>query len=154
MDQKIKTWRAYYVKPRHEKKASERLEERGYRIYCPLVKTRVRWSDRWKSVIKPLVPGYIFACVDESERTELLQDRSVFRCVHWLGRPAEIREDEIEAMKLLIEGGTDIKVEPFEPGTKVRVEQGALRGKSGTIIYNNETEATLRGGGGAVYSRQ
>ena len=138
-------WYAFYVKPRHEKKASGRLEN-DYKIYCPLKEERVKWSDRWKTVTKPYIPGYIFARVTETERLALLNDRSVFRTVCWKGRPAAIREEEMDAMKRII-GDPDVedpRLEPLSPGDRVEVKGGELARVNGVVVKMKGSRAVLR----------
>lgn len=143
---KIPVWRAYYVKPRHEKKASERLREQGYEIYCPIKEVKVKWSDRWKKVKKPLVPGYIFAKVDEKGRRAILEDPSIFNNVFWRGKPALVRDEEIEAMRtiLSIETGEEVEAEPIKPGTRIKIEAGAFKGKNGIVVDSTRKEAMLQ----------
>lgn len=126
-------WRAFYTRPRHEKKVAERLTEGGFDVFCPVHKVKVRWSDRWKKVTKPLFTGYVFVCVTEAERHDVLKDESVSRCLFWLGKPAEIKHEEIEAIKFLLEKAATIEVRQFKPGTKVKVTEGQLQGRSGVI---------------------
>jgi len=141
------TWRAFYTRPRHELKVAARLEEQDYEIYCPTIRVKVKWSDRWKKVTKPLFTSYIFANVDEKQRIGILEDPGVSQCVHWCGKPAEIRDEEIQAIRLLLEGADadSIDVRPFEPGTTVRITDGPLKGRAGELItYTNANQAILR----------
>ncbi|MCC5926542.1 MAG: UpxY family transcription antiterminator [Bacteroidetes bacterium] len=103
-------WRAFYTRPRHERKAAARLEEAGIEVYCPTVTTKVRWSDRWKKVTKVLFTSYVFARVDEKQRITVLEDEGISRCVLYLGKPATIRDEEIEAIRFLLDAGTDVTV--------------------------------------------
>ena len=140
-----KEWYAFYVKPRHEKKASERLGLL-YEIYCPLKEERVQWSDRWKTVTKPWIPGYIFGRVTEAERRSLLNDPSVFRTVCWKGKPAPIREEEINAVKRII-GDPDVeapRLEPLSPGDRVEVKGGELARVNGVVVQVKGSRAVLR----------
>lgn len=130
-----KQWFAFYVKPRHEKKASVRLSKR-HEIWCPLKEERVKWSDRWKTVFKPYIPGYIFARVTEEERIAILNDSSVFRTVCWKGKPAVIRQDEIDVIKRLI-GDPDvenIRLEAISPGERVEVTGGEFANINGIVV--------------------
>lgn len=136
-------WRAFYTKPRHEKKVVDRLSEEEFEVYCPLVKTKVKWSDRWKKVQKPLINGYVFAKVDEKQRIEVLQDQSVVACVTWAGRPAVVQDAEIEAMRALLDGGSNIEVKQLAPGQKVEVDAGPLSGKKGSVITVNGNKARV-----------
>lgn len=128
-------WFAFYVKPRHEKKASERLEDK-FEIYCPFKEERIQWSDRWKTVTKPYIPGYIFACVTETQRFSVLNDPSVFRTVTWKGRPAVIREEEISTVKTIIgePGYENVSLQSFSRGDRVRIESGELRNLNGMVV--------------------
>ncbi len=136
-------WRAFYTKPRHEKKVVDRLSEEGFEVYCPLVKTKVKWSDRWKKVQKPLINGYIFAKVDEKDRIAVLQDTSIVACVTWAGKPAVIQEDEIQGMKALLDSGSNIEVKQLAPGQKVEVDAGPLSGRKGSVLTVNGNKARV-----------
>jgi transcription antitermination factor NusG len=139
-------WRAYYVKPRHERKVKERLEEAGFTVFCPLVKTKVRWSDRWKKVQKPAMPGYIFALVDEAGRIAILQDDSVFNCVFWNKKPVSVSNEEIEAIRILLDLADDLDMTPipiYQPGDTVRIDHGPFAGHDLILVDANRTRARL-----------
>lgn len=136
-------WYAFYVKPRHEKKTIERLEFNGFATYCPMIKTKVRWSDRWKKVTKPLINGYIFAKVTNKERLELMEDPSVYRTVCWKGIPAIISEEEIQAMRDILEKKGDVNAEHLKPGQIVTIASGQLKGRSGEIVEISKNEIYL-----------
>lgn len=144
-NQNSKQWYAFYVKPRHEKKVHKRLEGR-FEIFCPFKKERVKWSDRWKTVTKPYIPGYIFAFVTEDERIMLLNDPSVFRTVCLKGRPAAIRKEEIEAVKQIIGDSEveDMRMESFSPGDRVQVKGGELANVNGVVVTVKGDNAVLR----------
>ncbi|MGF1669481.1 MAG: UpxY family transcription antiterminator [Balneolaceae bacterium] len=143
-----KSWLAFYVKPRHEKKVAERLCSCGVEVFCPLISVKVRWSDRWKTVQKPLINGYLFARVTEPERREVLNDPGIWRTVFWNGRPAIIRNEEIEVMRLLAKEGRDIKMEPLRPGSRVKVTEGGhilgIAGLEGVVLKVKGNEVCLR----------
>ena len=138
-------WYAFYVKPRHEKKASVRLGE-SYEIFCPLKEERVQWSDRWKTVTRPYIPGYIFAKVAEKERLAVLEDPSIFRTVCYKGRPCIIRAEELEAIKRVIgnPNAKDIKLEAIEPGDHVLVTGGRFINLNGLVVAMKGNRAVLR----------
>jgi hypothetical protein len=41
-------WFALYTKPRFEKKVTERLQQLGIEVYCPMITQLKQWSDRKK----------------------------------------------------------------------------------------------------------
>jgi|GEM_PF-757124 len=153
-------WYAFYVKPRHEKKALERLSEQfetgepqdvnddcggGAELFCPLKEERVKWSDRWKTVTKPYIPGYLFARVTENQRRTILEDPSVYRTVMWKGRPAKIRDEEIELVKRVIgdPGVDDLRLEALQPGDRVEVTGGELMNMNGVVVMVKGNCATI-----------
>ena len=131
----MKNWHVLYTKPRNEKKASERLTEEGFEVYCPLVKTMRQWSDRKKKVELPMFPSYIFIKIEEVHRQKPLYDQGVMQYVYYAGKPALIRDNEIEAIKAIENSGSDIKVEGsgFERGQFVEIPSGPFRGLTGTV---------------------
>jgi len=133
-----RSWRAFYVKPRHEKKVAKRLYNGGIEVFCPLTTVKVRWSDRLKSVQKPLINGYVFAWVTEKERREVVTDHGIYKTVFWNGEPATIREDEIEVMRLLINDAYQVETEPYQPGDRVKVTGGGyvlgIAGLEGVVL--------------------
>ena len=70
-----------------------------------------QWSDRKKKISTPLIPSYIFVHVNEKEKSKVLEDPSVLNYIYWLGKPAIIRDYEIERLKGLI---SKEKMQEFE----------------------------------------
>ena len=124
-----------YTKPRSEKKVAERLHEQGYEMYCPLIKTVRQWSDRKKKVQLPMFPSYVFCRTNEVERQDLLQDPGILNFVFWLGKPAVIRDEEIEAIRTISDIGEEIKVEAnnLERGQVVKIPEGPFKGLNGRV---------------------
>jgi transcription antitermination factor NusG len=139
-------WLVAYTKPRNEKKAVERLSKKGFTVYCPLKKEKKKWSDRWKWVESPLLPSYLFVWVTPSEQTEVLQDPSVVRWLYWLGKPAVVRDEEIETLRKWLNDFPESKfqVEPLRAGDRVRVESGALMGREAQIEEIRGNTVALR----------
>ncbi len=130
-----KHWFVFYTKPRNEKKATERLIRRGYDMYCPLVHTVRQWSDRKKKVATPMFNSYIFGHLTELERTEVVQDPAIVTTIFWSGKPALMRQDEVEMIRRIEEKGQEVTVERNElkPGNPVRIKDGPFKGLEGII---------------------
>ena len=92
-------WFALYTKPRNEKKVAENLAAIGIEVYCPIVTTLKQWSDRKKKVESPLIPSYVFVKIEEANRKDVFQVAGVVQYVFWLGKPAKIKPQELEALK-------------------------------------------------------
>lgn len=132
----LRYWTAFYTKPRNERKVSERLQIKGFEVYCPVKTVLRQWSDRKKKVKEPLFTSYIFAKINESQRQDILKDPSIVSSVFWLKEPVRIREREIEAIKKFLEENPDPKVlnSTFKEGQKVEVFEGPLKGEKGECL--------------------
>jgi transcription antitermination factor NusG len=137
-----KKWYVIYTKPRWEKKVHSRLNEKGLENYCPLNKVRKRWSDRVKIVEEPLFKSYVFIYISEEELKTVRMVNGVLNFVYWLGKPAIIRNIEIEAIKKFLNEYEDVQSSPIslQNDTKVRVKQGAFMDKEATVlkVVNNK----------------
>jgi len=130
-----KKWFAIYTRPRWEKKVHKLLEEKGIECYCPLNKVHRKWSDRIKIVEEPLFKSYVFVKVSEEEKTPVRMTDGVVNFIYWLGKPAIIREKEIETIKRFLNDHHNVEVRSVDikAGKKVIVESGILMGKEGTV---------------------
>ncbi len=130
-------WRAIYVNSRSEKKVMNNLLEKGIEAYAPIIKTMRQWSDRKKMVELPLLNGYVFVYVSESEHEKMLQTTGVVRFVRSEGKVALIRDIEIERLKQLVELGYQIEANAinkiYKEGDKVKITSGALKGIEGYV---------------------
>jgi len=135
-----KKWYVVYTTPRGEKKANHRLEEKGIETYLPLRKTIRQWSDRKKKIEVPLFTSYLFVYVDlVHEKYPVLETNGVVAFVKHLGKEAVVRDREIEAIEYLLQNFTEITTESLQPGYRVNIQGGSLKGQSGIIkdIKNN-----------------
>jgi transcription antitermination factor NusG len=79
------------------------LTNKGIESYCPLNKVRRQWSDRIKVVEEPLFKSYVFVRVSEESRTDVRMTDGVINFVYWDGKPALIKDREIQAIKLFLD---------------------------------------------------
>jgi transcription antitermination factor NusG len=134
---KQKHWYALYTKPRWEKKVHELLLQKGLQSYCPLNKVRKKWSDRYKMVEEPLFKSYVFVRVTDEERADVRFVDGVVNYVYWLGKPAQVKEIEIERIKRFLNEFEDVEVEQLpEPkqGDKVVITSGVFMDQEGRIL--------------------
>lgn len=138
-------WQVFYTKPRNEKKVFERLLIAGIDIYLPLQSRLKVWSDRKKRVYEPLFPGYIFARGSEADMQIVVQDIGVVRSIYLAGKPATIRDVEIQGIKKFLESGIHFERNDFiQVGDKVRIVEGPLNGILGEVLSSsNETTFIL-----------
>jgi transcription antitermination factor NusG len=140
-------WYAVYTKPRWEKKIARLLDEKGIENYCPLNKVIKQWSDRKKVVLEPVFKSYVFVKVAEEHKWDLKKITGVLNFVYWLGKPAQIREDEIVTIKKFLNEFADVKIEDAAKLTvnaKVRVKQGVLMNYRGLLVEVTGTKAKVK----------
>jgi len=139
-------WRVLYTKPRNEKKVFDRLLKQGIEVYCPCQKTLKQWSDRKKWVEEPLFKSYIFVKSPSGalEERAILETPGVVRFLYWLGEPACVKQKEIEAIQKFLGEHESVEVISFEPGSKLKIKDGALKGMEGVVDYQTEKKVVLR----------
>jgi transcription antitermination factor NusG len=152
--QTTRKWFAVYTRPRWEKKVYKLLQEKGIDTYCPLNKVHRQWSDRTKIVEEPLFKSYVFVKVTEEEKNSVRMTHGVVNFVYWLGKPAIIKEKEIEVIKRFLNDHHDVEVKPIDitPGKKILVQGGILMGKEGTVkkVHHKKVEVIIESIGFAL----
>ncbi len=131
-----KKWYAVYTRPRWEKKVASLLVKSNIENYCPLNKVLRQWSDRKKVVYEPLFSCYVFARVPEQELGTLRRIDGVINMVYWLGKPAIIRDAEIDTIRKFLNEHTDVKLEKTKVSVndKVQVLGGPLMDMEGQVL--------------------
>jgi transcription antitermination factor NusG len=129
-------WLAIYSRPRWEKKVTKLLNEQGFETYCPLNKVRRKWSDRVKVVEEPLFKSYVFVKVDDADRTAVRMTTGVINFVYWDGKPAVIKEKEINTIKSFLNEYENVEVRPLKVELKqrVRITAGPLMDHEGEVV--------------------
>lgn len=142
-----KNWYAVYTKPRWEKKVHARMAERGLESYCPLNKVRKQWSDRIKLVEEPLFKSYVFVRVSREDQTRVRMVDGVLNYVYWQGKPALVRDEEIDAIRRFMNEYEDVQVEALElkPDAKVLIRSGLLMDREATVrrVLHNKVEVLI-----------
>ncbi|TKK70325.1 UpxY family transcription antiterminator [Ilyomonas limi] len=135
MNKEIK-WYAVYTRPKWEKKVAHLLAKKGIEEYCPLNKVCRQWSDRKKMVQEPLFTSYVFIRVTEADHLKVKQTEGVLNLVHWLGKPAVIKEEEIEVIKHFLNDYQNVQLEKAEVNIndRVRIIDGPLLSIEGKVI--------------------
>jgi len=129
-------WYAVYTKPRWEKKVNGLLIQKGIESYCPLNKVRRKWSDRIKLVEEPLFKSYVFVRTTDEERTNVRMVDGVVNFVYWNGKPAVIKDKEIQVIKQFLneyENVEAVKIE-LKPDDHVRVIAGPMMDREGKVL--------------------
>lgn len=137
-----KKWYVIYSKPRWEKKVDATLIRKGIETWCPLNKVQKQWSDRKKIVEEPLFKSYVFVKINYNDREQVLVTPGVLNFVHYLKKPAVIRDEEIDTIKRFLQ--TDdasieiIDASGFKQDTKVKVRHGVFLDAEGTVLRSGK----------------
>jgi len=139
-------WYAVHTRPRWEKKVASLLQDRGIENYCPLNKVLRQWSDRKKTILEPLFKGYVFVQVEDAAKWELLTINGIVNYVHWLGKPARIRDSEIDTIRRFLNEFEDIEVTEagLQVQAAVKVKQGVLMNYKGIVLEVLGNKARVR----------
>ena len=129
-------WLAVYTRPRWEKKVNQLLAERGIERYCPLNKVSRKWSDRIKVIEEPLFKSYVFVKVNDDDRTHVRMTPGIINFVYWQGKPAVIKEKEINLIKRFLDEYESVEVRPIdlELNQRVKIISGPLMDHEGKLM--------------------
>lgn len=117
--------------PRSEKKIVQKLHQKGIVAYIPLADSIRIWSDRKKKIKLPLIPGIVFIQGGSKELITSLETGGVVNVIRYNGKPAKIRDYEIENLKIITrqsDGFALLEDKHFEEGETVMVTQGSFYG--------------------------
>ena len=136
-------WYVLLTKPRSEKKVAERLKNKGIEVCCP-VRTELRqWSDRKKKVAVPLLPSMVLVNLNDDDRNSVFDVNGVVRFLFWLGQPAEVSEDEIDALVSIEEKHTILEVNRITKGDVIDLKGLGFNTEKGTVKYVSGNQCWL-----------
>ena len=131
-----KKWFAVYTKPRWERKVAESLFKEDIIAYCPMNHVVKQWSDRRKWIYEPLFTSYVFVNVAPNEISRVKSFNGIINFVCWLGKPAIIKDEEIEIIKRFLNEYDNVNLEIAEVNVHdvVRITSGPLMQAEGSIL--------------------
>jgi transcription antitermination factor NusG len=128
-------WYALYTRPRWEKKVAELLDAKKIENYCPLQKTERNWSDRKKIILEPLFKSYVLVRLASKAHIPVLQTDGVLGFVTVQGKPAVIRDEEIDLVKQFLKDYEHVQVERIDVkiNDEVTIINGPLMQQTGQV---------------------
>jgi transcription antitermination factor NusG len=138
-------WYVIYTKSRCEKAVADKLALLGIEVYCPLLKRKKLWSDRWKWVEEPLFRSYCFVQLEDKDRDSIFSVPGGVRYVYHCGKPATIREKEMDLLKswLMQYDHDSIQSETLNASDRIRIRSGALMDKEAEVLQSKGHYALL-----------
>ena len=92
-----------------------------------------------KIVEEPLFKSYVFVKVNDQDRSEVRMTLGVINFVYWDGKPALIKEKEINAIRQFLNEYESVEVQPInlELNQRVKITTGSLMDQEGKVIGLN-----------------
>lgn len=134
-------WYVVKTKPLAEKKVAERFQLIGLESFLPLQTIWKQWSDRKKKIMSPLIPSTIFIRCSESMLKHIFSIQGTNGLLYYLGKPAIVRDFEVENLKIILRELEGLKVQSVENsiqvGENVVVTRGPFKGLIASSISLN-----------------
>jgi transcription antitermination factor NusG len=128
-------WYAVHTRHQHEKLVAGTLANKGFEVFLPLYTEVRQWRDRTKRLELPLFSCYVFLRGDLDRRLAIVTTPGVHGMVATGGKLSGIPEEEIQAVRRVIENRVNVEPHSFlNCGDLVRVKSGALRGLEGFLV--------------------
>jgi transcription termination/antitermination protein NusG len=132
-------WYAIQTRSRHEKVVRDQLAAKSITQLLPLWRKRSIWKDRVKFVDVPLFSGYLFGYFALQDRIAVLETVGVARLVGINGKPMPIPEEQIVAVRTMMEHRLPCTPHPYlVEGMRVRIKCGLLAGTEGILIQKKQ----------------
>lgn len=134
----VEGWFVVWTESRAEKRVESRIAAQGLEPWLPTLTERRRWSDRWKEVVSPLFPGYLFARGALAQLPSILRTAGVVSVVKNGRRPALLSDEFIRSLQRALEtaslgASTITPTTEYEVGDEVLVREGPLAGLRGVV---------------------
>jgi transcription antitermination factor NusG len=149
-------WYVLITKPKFEKKVENRLINMGIPVCCPTRIERRQWSDRVKKVEVPLLPSMVLVDLTDKERANVFLAPGALRYLFWMGKPAEVSQQEVDALQDMKSNQANIlEVKKIEEGDEIDLQNLGSGVKKGIVkqISGNQCWVVLKNLGYVVKLR-
>ena len=132
----MKYWYTVHTKPRQEHIAEENLQRQGFIVYLPRIQATRRLKNRWRDVIEPLFPRYLFIQVDSDTKSlaPVRSTRGVSDLVRFGYQLVPVPDDLIDSIKNLEDEYSGLyipKSQLFNTGDEVMIQEGPFTDMKG-----------------------
>lgn len=130
-------WYAIHSKSRHEDVVLNGLKKKLIETFLPKMEIMSRRKDRRKTILVPILPGYVFVHSDLNlnQYWDIIKTYGVVRILGIQGKPVPVKDEEIASLKAL--HGTDRTVRNqayMKEGDMVIIMEGPLKGLTGFYL--------------------
>ena len=140
-------WHVLWAHSHCERLLFDQLSARGYTVFLPELSVWSRRAGARRTLRRPMFPGYLFLhhALDRRSCLELRKARGLVSILGsgW-GRPAVLRDQEIDALRALSESGEPCSPYPYlREGMRVRIARGPLAGVEGILVRGQDEQGIL-----------
>ncbi len=130
----VKTpWYALWVISNAEFVVEDALRGLVEETFLPTWSEVTQWSDRKKTIVRPLFPGYLFLRSEGTPAPEILQIAGVIKFLPDNFNPKPVDAAELENLRRAIASGRPLKVCDYVAGDEVVIDSGPLAGVRGIV---------------------
>jgi transcription antitermination factor NusG len=128
-------WYVICTKKKKERKVAAALNKEGIENFCPFTILEIKNVSRSSKEYGPLFSSYIFVKMQPADLNKIKRMPYVVNPLYWKSEPAIINNDEINAIKMMCENYSTIRLEKITVSTSERV--GVV--EKNITGYNNHT---------------
>jgi len=130
-------WWVLHTRPRAEKMLARKLHEARHAFFLPLHKNQWRSNGRLRTSHLPLFSGYLFVRGDGGVRDFVLATNQVAQVLPVTDQ-AGLHSDLAAVFQAMQSGMLMVPEERLQPGAKVEIVAGALKGLTGTVLQRGK----------------
>ncbi|MCP4409859.1 MAG: transcription/translation regulatory transformer protein RfaH [Gammaproteobacteria bacterium] len=144
----MEKWYAILTKPRQESIAEENLRRQSYNTYLPRIKELRKRRGKWRHVIGPLFPRYLFISLNLGIDNiySIHSTRGVSNLVRFGAKPTPVPKYFVETLRRSADQETGIHVlhrPPIKKGDSVTIIHGPLAGLQGIFQATKGEERVI-----------
>lgn len=137
-NRETEAWLVVYTRNRAEIKLMQDLASDGYHCYLPMYDKLRKWSDRFKKIRTPLLPGMLFVKTTAGSLSDIYKHPLSRFVLKEFGVPAVVRQEEIDNLDIIARewDGQNIRAcraDEYKPGDYVLVKRGNFKGLHGHL---------------------
>ena len=100
-----------------------------------------------KTVEEPLFKSYVFVHITSEQKTEVRMTAGVVNYVYWQGKPAEVKDEEINVIRRFLNEHEQVTAVPVDlkADQKVKIYSGLLMDREARVIRvkGNQVEVLI-----------
>jgi transcriptional antiterminator RfaH len=132
-------WYLAYTRARMEETALLNLQRQCFHTYLPLFKTARRTAEGLQPTHVAMFPRYVFVrpATERQSLSVVASTRGVIGLVRFGIEPATVLPEIVQHIREFERARNQAGIEaisPIQPGTRVRMRKGALKGLEGLVV--------------------